>query len=213
MMHNEPRVVPVSPGAVLVRLSEIIGAVKLKPEIAEAFPEDAEQLQVLRDALLSDIESVERPLRRAGFENSQQLLMRIYEQVSRPGLWSAEDTAFNFKLLGFPDPLRAEGDVQKVDVTSVLATFTQPHKQVFTTLSFDDAPGAIGYWLRETRVIAGEDVHDDLIENFAPVFPRVRLAPGAHRFRIESRNLHNIALSDEFTVVIPQVVPEARNKP
>ncbi len=203
MMHNEPRVVPVSPGAVLVRLSEIIGAVKMFPEITEAFPEDVEQLEVLRGALLADIELVDRPLRRAGFEHSQQLLMRIYEQVSQPGLWSADEAAENFKLLGFPDPLREEGDVQKVDVTSVLATFTQPHKQVFTTLSFDDAPGAIGYWLRETRVIADEEIHDDLIENFAPVFQRVRLAPGSHRFRIESRNLHNIALSDEFTILIP----------
>ncbi len=203
MMNNEPRVVPFSPGAVLVRLSEIIGAVKMKPELAKAFPEDASSLETQRALLLGDIELGDPLMRRAGFEHSQQLLMRIYEKVSQPGIWSADEAAENFRLLGFPDPLREEGDLQKVDVSSVLATFTQPQKQVFTTLTFDDAPGAIAYWLRETRVVADEEIHDDLIENFAPVFQRVRLATGAHRFRIESRNLHNIALSDEFTIEIP----------
>lgn len=204
MMHNEPRVVPITPGQVLVRLSEVIGAVKIYPQLAEAFPEDAKYLETQRADLLADIELVDRPLRKAGFEHSQQLLMRIYEQVCQPGLWSADEAANNFKLLGFPDPLRQNGSVETVDVSSVLATFTQPERQVFMSLSFDDAPGAIAYWLRETRVIAGEEIHDYLIENYAPVFQRVRLAAGPHRFRIQSRNLHEQVLSDEFTIVIPE---------
>ncbi len=204
MMHNEPRVVPITPGQVLVRLSEIIGAVK-QPSLSEALPQGVVQnLEAARQNLISAIESADREAWRNSFENAQHLLMKTYEVVSQPGTWKADEAARNFKALGFPDPLQQHGSVQTVDVATVLATFTQPERQVFMSLSFDDAPGAIAYWLRETRVIAGEEIHDYLIENYAPVFQRVRLAAGPHRFRIQSRNLHQQVLSDEFTIIIPE---------
>lgn len=196
MMHNEPRVVPVSPGQVLVRLSEIIGAARHAS--SNVFPDGTNLLETARQTLLDAVESGDREARIIAFEAAQNALMQTHDAVLK-----AESVEENLKLLGFPSASSAIGEVQKVDVSSVLATFAQPQKQVFMTLSFDDAPGAIAYWLRETRVIGEEEVHDDLIENFAPVFQRVRLAPGAHRLRIESRNLHQIALSDEFTIVIP----------
>lgn len=204
MMHNEPRIVPVTPGQVLVRLSEILGTTKLKPQIVELFPEGAAQnLDATRLTLLSAIESGNREQRRNAFENAQRLLMQIYEAVAQAVSQAEKGNDEVFAALGFPNPAWQKGAVQAVDVSTVLATFAQPERQVFMNLSFDDAPGAVAYWLRETRVIAGEDVDDYLIENYAPVFQRVRLAEGPHRFRIESRNLHAFTLSDEFTVEIP----------
>ena len=205
MMHNEPRVVPITPGQVLVRLSEIIGAVKKQPSLGQAISDGTiHNLEAARQNLMSAIEAGDREARRTSFENAQRLLMKTYEVIAQPGTWNADEAAQNFKAFGFPDPLQEHGSVETVDVSTVLATFTQPERQVFMSLSFDDAPGAIAYWLRETRVIAGEEIHDYLIENYAPVFQRVRLATGPHRFRIQSRNLHEQVLSDEFTIVIPE---------
>ena len=199
MMHNEPRVVPVAPGAILVRLSEILGVLKNQAPLQLALPDQVSVLESARLNLQNAIESGDRDARKTAFETAQTVLMHFHEAAMQ----TSENTELTLEKLRFPQSSSVEGALETVDVTSVLATFAQPQKQVSMTLSFDDAPGAIAYWLRETRVIGDEEVHDDLIENFAPVFQRVRLAPGAHRFRIESRNLHNIALSDEFSITIP----------
>jgi len=95
--------------------------------------------------------------------------------------------------------------VQAAAAASVIATYSCPQRQVMTALSFEHAPGAVGYWLREIRLIAGEEVEDHLVESDGPVFRRVRLSVGPHRLRIESRDASHIALSDEFQIEVPNV--------
>jgi hypothetical protein len=90
----------------------------------------------------------------------------------------------------------------------VQVTFTRFGKQTLTNFAFRDAPGATAYWLREVRYIDNERsewarLEDPLIESYVPLFTRVRLPVGTRHFRIESRNPHENAVSEEFTIEVP----------
>jgi hypothetical protein len=161
-------------------------------------------LQTNRGALLVALENDEQGAIEAALREAQNRLRGVYEALSQPGLFDPEQAPAVFAALRFPDPLQPR--VQPVDASRVVATFACPRNQVLTTLSFEDAPGSIAYWLREIRTIerSGEILDDALLQNFAPVFHRVRIAPGVRRFRIESRDNSRIAVSDEFEITIPE---------
>jgi hypothetical protein len=203
-MIDEPTVIPVSPGAAVTRLSQVVGALQKNTDLAAALPaQTTTQLRSQRDALLRALENDEPRAVEAALRDAQKTLRQIYETISQPGLWSPEQAPPVFASLHFPDPL-VRG-VQPVDASRVIATFACPQNQVLTTLSFEDAPGSIAYWLREIRTIeaTGEILDDAMVENYAPVFHRLRIAPGVRRFRIESRDSSKIAVSDEFEITIP----------
>jgi hypothetical protein len=205
-MNDEPLVVPVSPGSALVRLAQVGGALQRHDNIARALPDDAlHQLHSRRGELLAAIESGERGAIEDTFRAAQNHLRRLYEAVSQPGLWSADEAPAVYAALGFPDPLR--NGLHAVDVSSVLVTFSMPHRQVLTTLSFQDAPGATAYWLREIRVINGLEVEDPTVSSYAPIFTRQRMPSGPHRLRIESRDNSTYRISEEFEIIVPEQVP------
>jgi hypothetical protein len=202
-MHNEPSVAPVTPGEALARLSHIIGTLRRHAHLAQALaPETGQNLQNARQTLTEALEAGEQNLMQNALESAQRAVQSTYEAACQPGIWSAEEAPAHFRLLGFPDPL--EEKLQTVDVSTILTTYTQPARQTLTTLTFAEAPGATAYWLRQTRVVQGEDTLDYLIESYSPVFSRVRLKPGRHRFNIESRNPHEQVLSEEFILEIPE---------
>ncbi len=201
-MIDEPLVIPISPDAALMRLAQVGGALERHPHIAGALPaETMSQLQASRDTLMQALAGADRAATESALRNAQDHLRHLYEAVSRPGLWSEEQAEAVYRALKFPDSLNRA--VQPVDATSVLATFSCPQRQVLTALCFEAAPGAIGYWLREIRLIAGEEVEDPLVECDGPFFRRVRLSVGPHRLRIESRDVSSTALSDEFQIEVP----------
>jgi hypothetical protein len=205
-MIDEPLIVPVSPGAALVRLTEVGGALQRRADIARALPEDAlQQLQSTRGDLLAAIESGARGAIEETLRAAQNHLRLLYEAACQPGLWSADEAPSVYAALGFPDPLR--NGLQTVDVGTVLATFSMPRRQVLTTLSFRDAPGATAYWLREIRVINGLEVEDPTVSSYAPVFMRQRMPSGGHRLRIESRDASTFKISAEFEITVPDQVP------
>jgi hypothetical protein len=206
-MIDEPTVIPVSPGAAVARLSQVAGALQKNADIAAALPsETAAQLRSQRDALLQALENDAPNEVEAALRAAQVSLRQVYEAISQPGLWTVEQAPAVFAALRFPDPL--VNGVQPVDASRVVATFSCPRKQILTTLAFEDAPGSIAYWLREIRTIeaTGEILDDHMVENYAPVFHRLRIAPGVRRFRIESRDSSKIAVSDEFEITIPHAL-------
>lgn len=203
-MIDEPLVVPLSPGDALLRLTQVAGALERHPHLAQALPaETVGQLYHDRDALLQAIGADEHSAVESALRGAQNRLRDLYEAARRPSLWSEEQAKTVFRALHFPDPLNRT--VQAADAASVIATYSCPQRQVLTALSFEHAPGAVGYWLREIRLIAGEEVEDHLVESDGPVFRRVRLSVGPHRLRIESRDASHIALSDEFQIEVPNV--------
>jgi hypothetical protein len=206
-MNDEPTVVPVSPGSAIARLSQVAGVLRKNSTIAAALPAGTnEQLQARRDALLTALENDEQGAIEAALREVQNRLREMYETLAQPGLFSPEQAPGVFAALRFPDPLQRR--VQPVDASRVIVTFACPRSQVLTTFSFEDAPGSIAYWLREIRTIerSGEILDDALLQNFAPVFHRVRIAPGVRRFRIESRDNSQIAVSDEFEITVPETL-------
>ncbi len=205
-MTDEPLIVPPSPGAALTRLALVEGVLKRHADIADALSQDAEgQLKQARESLLNALNSGEREAVADALKTAQNRVRRLYESLCEPGLWNEEGRAEKvFALFNFPDPLRP--GVQAIDVSSVVATFSCPQRQIMTSLAFDEAPGALAYWLRETRVVQGEDVVDYMLERYSPLFLRVRLPIGPHRFQIESRDNSRVALSEEFVIVVPESV-------
>ena len=209
-MTDEPTIIPVSPGAALVRLSQVLGAAQHNPTVARAIePARLQQLLDKRSVLMNAIEAdacetTPNEKTAIALREAQSALRELYETVSQPGLWNETEAPSAFAAMRFPDPLRRE--LQVVDVTRVLATFSCPQRQILTTLSFEDAPGAVAYWLYETRVlsVSGEEATDELIESYTPFFPRLRLPSGAHRFRIESRDHSVCKVSPEFQIVVPE---------
>ncbi|MDF2441776.1 MAG: hypothetical protein JWN98_2760 [Abditibacteriota bacterium] len=229
-MIDEPLVIPFSPGAALVRLAQIEGVLQRHSDIARAFSSEAtsrgsfeasdqandraetlelgHSLQEARQNLMQAIISGEHAVVATTFAAAQQRLLTCYEAACEPIRWegSALTQAEALSLLGFSNPQqRRESLVDAVDTRSILVTYSKPQRQVLTTIAFNDAAGATAYWLNETRVVAGEDYEDALIENYAPVFARVRLPIGPHRLRIESRNPHARAVSPEFTIEVPNL--------
>ena len=201
MQHTEPSVAPISSGAALARLAEIAGAIQRHENIAAVLPDALKTIGHAQQELSAALETGEQGTIQNALSSAQTALQRLYEAVSQPGLFG-ENSASVFQSLNFPDAI--EPKLQAIDVSTIVTTFSQPQRQVLMSLSFSDAPGAIAYWLRETRVIAGEDYHDYLLESYHPQFRNVRLAPGRHRFNIQSRDMNTTILSEEFEIAIPE---------
>ena len=186
----------------MARISEVVGAIHRHENIAAVLPDALSQLANAQHQLNAALESGEQGTIQNALSEAQTVLQRFYETVSQPGLFSTDEAPSVFRALNFPDPLEAK--LQAIDVSTIVTTFSQPQRQVLMSLSFSDAPNAIAYWLRETRVVQGEDYHDYLLESYHPQFRNVRLAPGCHRFNIQSRDMNTTILSEEFEIVIPE---------
>ena len=202
-MTEEPLVNPYSPGECLARLAQVRGAIMRDETIARALPDAAETLRAAIDALLLALESGDGATVGKAHAAAREYLKQLDAAACKPDLWNG-DAARIFASLGFPDP--AQTGVAAVGINTIIATHSQPARQVMTSISFDHAPGAKAYRLRTTRIIHGEEVHDDTITSLSPVFRRVRIPAGTHRMTIESRDHSGAALSEEFTVEVPKVV-------
>jgi hypothetical protein len=211
-MIDEPLVRPFSPGGAIVRLTQIEGVFERQPALAQAVAEvvlseaNGQKVPALSASLQTACQRLQNAIKNSDFSLQQQamsetqaLLWRIYgslEQLQNPEFYT---------LLGFPRPeARENWEVQAVDVQTVVATYSKPQRQVFTALSFGDAPGATFYRLQEARVVQDEDIVEDLLENHAPLF-RVRLPIGSHRLRIVALNVHHRAVSEEFKIEVPEL--------
>ena len=202
-MTEEPLVTPYTPGALLERLAFLRGTLKRHADIAAALPDTTSQhLREAADAIELALESGDGAIVQKALLTAQNYLRQLHETVSQPGLWPEERVSGVFQDLRFPDPLNKE--VAAVDIKTVLVTYSMPRRQMLTTLAFEHAPGAVGYRLRETRFINGEDVEDEMIASLTPIFRRVRIPAGEHRLCIESRDDSGIALSEEFTITVPE---------
>ena len=202
-LSDEPSIAPPTPGAVLVRLSQALGALSGDALNASNVPSMPEKLASARENLISAIENGEKLA--APFSCAQNALRELYAQITAQN----EDETARAQLLlqlGFPDPrLAASERVLPVDISTVVATHFKPEKQVFSTLSFAESHGATAYWLLEVRYFDGERLVDGVVENYAPQFSRVRLPVGTHFLIIESRNHHYVARSEEFEFEVPQL--------
>lgn len=201
---DETSIVPPTPGAALVRLSQTIGAVRRLPN-AETVPSLVQNLASARERLQEAIENGDKL--GTPFQNAQNALRELYAHVIEMGA-DADENATILIALGFPDPRISEPEyVGAVNVNTVVTTHFKPVRQVFSTLTFQEAPGATAYWLFEIRALGrdgdGGEATDALVENYAPYFSRVRLPVGPHRFIIESRNPSKSARSEEFSIEVP----------
>jgi len=193
---DEPSIRPATPASTLWRLSHLVGALERETSW-NAMPILHEKLARALTDLLNIAASNHNP--QISFENAQSSIREIYDAAI-----SAGDTE-RLVRLGFPDPLiEAKDDVGPVDVSTVVVSHFKPLKQVFSTISFEEAHGATAYWLLEIRVLGdGSEAFDAIVENYAPYFSRVRLPIGKHRFVIESRNPSKHARTEEFVVEVP----------
>ena len=179
---DESTITPPNPGAALVRLSQVTGALRRSP-YSNSVPENAEKLALpllnARERLYKAIESGENV--GTPFSQAQKELQNLFARVCQSYPEDADTQAAMLLSLGFPDPrLIAEARVAPVDVSSVVATHFKPQKQVFTTLAFDEAHGATAYWLHEKKFISGQPYVDAVVENWAPQFTRIRMPVGKH---------------------------------
>ncbi len=158
-----------------------------------------ESLAQARAALGKAAQSGENPS--VAFSQAQTAIRAVYDAT-------VADAARTIRL-GFPDPeIKIKDFVATVDTTTVVATHYKPLKQIFTTISFEEAHGATAYWLFEIRSLSnapkGEDeAVDAILENYAPYFSRVRLPVGKHRLVIESRNPSKSTRTEEFELEVP----------
>lgn len=206
-LSDEPTLAPPSPGAAIVRLSQVLGELRqgkanLVPK-DELVPEWSKKIEESRADLLQAVE--QRQDIGAAFSGAQTTLRGFYAALveSQP---DATMLPALLKVFGFPDPFRSVDDwVHPVDVDSVVLSHFMPERQVFSSFSFDEAPGATAYWLWEVRFFEDQRLEDAIVENYAPQFSRIRLPVGEHSFFIESRNRHRSVRSAEFQVTIPQL--------
>ncbi len=204
---DESTITPPNPGAALVRLSQVIGALSRSP-YSNSVPENAESLArpliIARDSLYKAIEDGQN----VGtiFSQAQKSLQELFAQVAQNHADDADLQAQALLNLGFPDPrLLAQARVAAVEVATVVVTHFKPVKQVFTTIAFDEAHGATAYWLHEKKWVADEPYVDAVMENWAPQFPRVRMPVGKHTLIIESRDPSYSVMSREFEIEVPQI--------
>ncbi len=204
---DESTITPPSPGAALVRLSQVIGALH-RPPYSNSVPETGQSLaQPLihsRESLYKAIESSENVGTR--FAAAQKSLQELFASISEKHAADADEQAESLLALGFPDPrLIAQARVSPIDVASVVVTHFKPVKQVFTTISFNEAHGATAYWLHEKKWVQGEPYIDAVIENWAPQFTRIRMPVGKHCLIIESRDAAYSVRSEEFEIEVPKI--------
>jgi len=207
-LSDEPSIAPPTPGAALVRLSQVLGIMRSRDcggaTTSNAVPNFTEKLASARGGLLEALESGTNL--GTAFQNSQNTLRQLYQNLAQ-NAENDDARAENLLRLGFPDPrtMSDASPVSPVDVRGVVATHFKPQRQVFTTLCFGEAHGATAYWLFEIRTWNGERFVDAVVENYAPQFSRVRLLVGKHVLMIESRNPHRAARSDEFELEVPDL--------
>ena len=204
---DESTITPPNPGAALVRLSQVIGALHRSP-YSNSVPENVETLArpliYARESLYKAIESGEN----VGtlFFQAQKSLQELFAHIVQSRSDDADAQAQILLELGFPDPrLLAEARVAAIDVATVVVTHFKPVKQVFTTLAFDEAHGATAYWLHEKKWVCDEPYIDAVMENWAPQFPRVRMPVGKHTLIIESRDSSYSVMSQEFEIEVPKI--------
>lgn len=204
---DESTITPPSPGAVLVRLSQVIGVLH-RPPYSNSVPENAESLARplidARESLYKAIESGENV--GTPFAAAQKTLQELFARIVETHAENADAQAEALLNLGFPDPrLLADARVAAIDVSTIVATHFKPVKQVFTTIAFDEAHGATAYWLHEKKWVAGEPYIDAVIENWAPQFTRIRMPVGKHTLIIESRDSSYSVMSEEFEIEVPKI--------
>jgi len=191
---DEPLIVPFTSGEVLVRLTQIIGALE-----HHASPQ-LQSFQNAKTALLQALESGDHAATGSTLRRAQEELSGLYQSI--------QNDPQQCEKFGFPtaDFLADEYSLCPVNVQTVTATFVLTGKQVLTSIAFERAANARFYWLHEVRHFANnpsERVEDPIIESSSPFFDRLRLAPGPRVLRIKARNLSTFVLSDEFTVDVP----------
>ena len=203
MISEDPLVNPYSPGEALARLARLRGVLAREAWIASALPADSDAaLKEAFDKVTGALESGDVEVLEAANASAAASLQKLYDAVCRPNLWDGQGGCA-FAELAFSDPA-ADSLLCPVDVSTIVATHSQPERQVMTSISFEHAPGAKAYRLLTTRFIEDEDVHDDTITSLSPVFRRMRIPAGTHRLRIEARDHSGTAMSDEFTIVVPE---------
>ena len=198
VVPDEPLICPVSPGAALMRLCEVIGALQ-KNDTTETLA----SLRAAREELVSALES-------GASENIAQALRGAQEVLTACYSGGSEELCL---AAGFPAPgtvTHKSRQLEAIDLTSLQVTCARFGKQAMVSFSFRDAPGATAYWLREVRYIdnAREEwarLEDQTIQSFTPLFSRVRLPSGTRHFRIEARNPSGGIVSDEFTIEVPEI--------
>ena len=205
-LSDESTISPPSPGAALVRLSQVIGA--LGRSASNSVPENPEKLArpliEARQRLYKAIEGGKNC--GAAFQKAQKELQSLFARVCETHPEDPDRQARALLSLGFPDPrLLAAARVAPVDTSTVVLTHFKPQKQVFTTLAFDEAHGATAYWLHEVKEIAGEPYVEAIVENWAPQFTRIRMPVGKHRLFIESRDASYFVHSKEFEIEVPKL--------
>jgi hypothetical protein len=199
---DEPLVCPYSPGAALVRLSQVLGALTAHPEIAQALPQGLTmRLTNARKELLEALEGGDARGVAEAFNYAQGQLRGVYECACRPGLWDDDAAPACFAAMGFPNP--GDFELGAVDVSTVLASFSLHGRQVVTALAFREAVGAVAYRLHEIRTLRDETVEESVVQSPAPQFSRVRLPVGRHAFIIESRNPSGMVRSLPFEIEVP----------
>ncbi len=191
---DEPLIIPVTPGEVLVRISQVLGA------LAAGNAPLAAQLQAVRQELLTSLETGDASATATALQTAQELLREIYNTTKEdiPAL----------AALGFPSPAQVEDEmwVGTVDIQKISVTHTIVGSQVHTSLSFPRAANAKSYWLHEVRYFAAnpeERVEDPILQRHSPLFERVRFIPGKRILRIRSRNFSTDAITEEFTIEVP----------
>jgi len=204
VMPDEPLISPVTPGAALCRLSEVLGALARQ----NALSDWVEALRAARNELSGALEQGVPDGLANALRAAQEKLSACYSHVC-----TLDEAAALCAVAGFPAPGKVAPSARfigSVDPSTVQVSFTCFGKQVLTSFAFRDAPGATAYWLHEVRYIDNERsewarLEDPLVESYTPLFARVRLGAGTRHFRIEARNPHTSVISDEFTVEVPSL--------
>jgi len=179
-MTDEPLIRPVTAGTALVRLSEVLGALKRHSTLLMALPNGIlDELQKRREALLTAVEEGSSKSLESTFIAAQTTLQQLHETIFQSS--GKAEAAQHLVALGFPDPTQS-GEVQPIKISSLLITFSRPKKQVLTTFAFREAAGAMAYWLHEIRFLRDERLEDPIVQSYAPLFQRVRVAPPSEEF-------------------------------
>jgi hypothetical protein len=204
-LTDEPSITPPSPGDALVRLIQIEGSLQGLNGKANAVPIEVNHAKTAVGAAKDGLISVLATGGDAGpaLLAAQNCIREIYAAVVASAENPADATEI-FLDLGFPDPSRTlDTWVKTVDLSTVTVTHFKPERQVMTTIAFQHAFGAEAYWLRRIIFFADQEVEENVVENFAPIFQRVRLPVGKHMMVIESRNQHRAVRTERFEIEVP----------
>lgn len=197
---DESLIVPLTVGETLETTTRVLGALA-QSALADVETSHADALRKARRALLEAVEKDDAAAVGSTLGHAQRALAELYEAV--------KTNAQICGALDFPTPefLSDPMNVGIVDVEKIVVTFTLEGKQMLTSLAFPHAANANFYWLHEVRYFAenpDERVEDPILQSRLPIFDRVRLAPGKRILRIKTRNASGRAITEEFTLEVPQ---------